>query len=68
LGAEQVNLLPSDKPQDVYEAVASIIREMVDSDASNGHKIALALQGKITRKVSIVLAKGAGVGGGVYGP
>ena len=51
LGAEQVNLLPSERPQDVYEGVAEIVRGLVQRDAEAGDEIAQLLVGKITRKV-----------------
>lgn len=50
-GARQVNLLPADKPQDVYTYVSKLVQQKVDSDAKDGHKIALFMQDKITRKV-----------------
>lgn len=53
LGAEQVNLLPSDKPQDVYEAVAEIVRGLVRRDVADGSQLAKAVDGKISRKVHI---------------
>ncbi|KAK0726334.1 hypothetical protein B0T21DRAFT_371398 [Apiosordaria backusii] len=51
-GAEQVNLIPGERPADVYSAVANIVTESIDKDA-NEHKLdlAIALQGKIVRKV-----------------
>lgn len=51
LGAEQVNLLPSERPQDVYEAVAVIVRELVKKDVEAGLPLAKAIDGKISRKV-----------------
>ncbi|GAB7361731.1 hypothetical protein MBLNU230_g1778t1 [Neophaeotheca triangularis] len=50
-GAEQVNLEPSDRPGDVYTGVLNAVVAEIDEDAANGNKIALKLQGKITRKV-----------------
>lgn len=50
-GARQVNLLPAEKPQDVYTYVSNLVQKRVDSDAKDGHKIALFMQDKITRKV-----------------
>ncbi|ODV80798.1 mitochondrial DNA-directed RNA polymerase [Suhomyces tanzawaensis NRRL Y-17324] len=50
-GARQVNLLPADKPQDVYSFVASLVQKRIDSEAEEGNKYALFLQDKITRKV-----------------
>eukprot|EP00123_Amoebidium_parasiticum_P015875 comp23188_c1_seq1/m.37609 comp23188_c1_seq1/g.37609 ORF comp23188_c1_seq1/g.37609 comp23188_c1_seq1/m.37609 type:complete len:1156 (-) comp23188_c1_seq1:104-3571(-) len=51
LGAEQVNLMPSDKPQDVYQSVADGVCAIVAADAAQDHEMAKLLQGKITRKV-----------------
>lgn len=50
-GAEQVNLEPSDRPGDVYSGVLREVEVQIDEDAAQGNKIALFLQGKITRKV-----------------
>ncbi|KAF2838721.1 DNA/RNA polymerase [Patellaria atrata CBS 101060] len=50
-GASQVNLEPSDRPQDIYSAVANLVRADVEEDARNGDKLAEQLLDKITRKV-----------------
>lgn len=50
-GARQVNLMPSDRPQDVYSHVASLVQERVNKDCENGHEIAKFLSDKINRKV-----------------
>ncbi|KAH0434170.1 DNA-dependent RNA polymerase [Colletotrichum camelliae] len=50
-GAEQVNLAPSDKPADVYSAVANIVKDHIAQDVKTGNPIAMGLNGKITRKV-----------------
>ncbi|KAI1327500.1 DNA-directed RNA polymerase [Xylariaceae sp. FL0255] len=50
-GAEQVNLLPSDRPADVYSAVAELVQKSIEEDAANDYPMALPLLGKITRKV-----------------
>ncbi|KAF2268720.1 DNA/RNA polymerase [Lojkania enalia] len=50
-GASQVNLEPSDRPQDIYTGVAEIVKEMVAEDAEAGNPMAKFLNGKITRKV-----------------
>jgi DNA-directed RNA polymerase len=36
MGAFQVNLLPSEKPQDVYTGVANLVAKRVSQDAANG--------------------------------
>ncbi|KAL1836503.1 hypothetical protein VTJ49DRAFT_5061 [Mycothermus thermophilus] len=50
-GAQQVNLLPGERPADVYAAVAELVKESVAKDAQDGHEFAAALLGKISRKV-----------------
>jgi DNA-directed RNA polymerase len=50
-GAKQVNLIPADRPQDVYSYVASLVQKRVDAEAAEGNQYALFLQDKITRKV-----------------
>ncbi|KAF2241091.1 DNA-directed RNA polymerase mitochondrial precursor [Trematosphaeria pertusa] len=50
-GASQVNLEPSDRPQDIYTGVAEIVKEMVVKDAADGHVVAQFVKDKITRKV-----------------
>ncbi|KAI0406208.1 DNA-directed RNA polymerase [Xylaria palmicola] len=50
-GAEQVNLLPGDRPADVYSAVAELVKESISKDLAAGNFMAKAVDGKITRKV-----------------
>lgn len=50
-GAKQVNLEPGDKPADVYSAVANLVKEAIGKDIEDGEPKAIALDGKITRKV-----------------
>ncbi|EDK40635.2 hypothetical protein PGUG_04733 [Meyerozyma guilliermondii ATCC 6260] len=50
-GARQVNLIPADRPQDVYSFVASLVQKRVDAEAEAGNEYALFLRDKITRKV-----------------
>jgi DNA-directed RNA polymerase len=50
-GATQVNLLPSDFPQDVYTGVCNLVNKAIDEQAANGIEEAVALKGKVTRKV-----------------
>lgn len=50
-GAMQVNLIDSDKPQDVYTEVANIVEQYRIKDAQTGDVIAQAVEGLITRKV-----------------
>lgn len=51
VGAEQVNLEPSDRPSDVYTGVSEYIKEAVAKDAAESHPIAQLLVGRITRKI-----------------
>lgn len=50
-GAFAVNLIPSQKPQDVYSRVVDIVEKMRKKDAANGVKVAERLEGFIERKV-----------------
>ncbi|KAK4044198.1 hypothetical protein C8A01DRAFT_31806 [Parachaetomium inaequale] len=50
-GAQQVNLLPGDRPADVYSAVAELVQEEITRDLADGNEFAQALDGKISRKV-----------------
>ncbi|KAL4920728.1 hypothetical protein BDW62DRAFT_198613 [Aspergillus aurantiobrunneus] len=51
IGAQQVNLEPSDRPSDVYSGVAKFVQESVRREAAQGVPIAKVLEGRITRKV-----------------
>lgn len=50
-GATAVNLVPSDRPQDVYSRVVDIVEQTRQKDADNGDKIACMLEGLVQRKV-----------------
>lgn len=50
-GALAVNLIPSDRPQDVYSRVVDIVEAMRKEDAAKGNKQAAMLEGFIQRKV-----------------
>lgn len=51
-GAKQVNLAPSDRPQDVYAAVSQLVAARVEKDAAaDATHIAAQLVGKINRKI-----------------
>jgi len=50
-GARQVNLLPAERPQDVYTFVSSLVQKRIDDEAEQGDKHAIFLKDKITRKV-----------------
>merc|ERR1719233_2184015 len=51
LGATAVNLVPSNKPQDVYFEIAAIIERKREEDACEGSEIAKILDGYVMRKV-----------------
>jgi DNA-directed RNA polymerase len=51
VGAQQVNLEPSDRPSDVYTGVSEFVKKSVAKDAAEGNKVAQVLDGRITRKV-----------------
>ncbi|KAL5594125.1 hypothetical protein BROUX41_001171 [Berkeleyomyces rouxiae] len=50
-GAKQVNLEPGERPADVYTAVANLVNDLIAKDVKLKNCFALAVQGKITRKV-----------------
>lgn len=50
-GAKQVNLIPADRPQDVYKFVAGLVEKRLETEAEAGNKYAQFLKGKISRKV-----------------
>lgn len=50
-GARQVNLVPADRPQDVYKFVAGLVEKRLEVEAAAGNEYAKFLSGKITRKV-----------------
>lgn len=49
LGAYSVNVLPSDRPQDVYSDVSAIVEKRISKERLDGHPLALMLEGKIQR-------------------
>lgn len=50
-GARQVNLEPSDRPQDIYTGVAELVKEIVEIEAEQGIAAAKFIRGHISRKV-----------------
>lgn len=50
-GAAQVNLVPGERPADVYTAVANLVKASIGDDLKDGNAFAAALEGKITRKI-----------------
>jgi DNA-directed RNA polymerase, mitochondrial len=51
IGGEQVNLIASDRPQDVYSGVSDLVKNRVTEAAAAGDPIAQLVDGKISRKV-----------------
>lgn len=51
IGAQQVNLEPSDRPSDVYTGVCEYVKEAISRDAANGHELAMLLDQRVTRKI-----------------
>ncbi|WEW57393.1 DNA-directed RNA polymerase [Emydomyces testavorans] len=51
VGARQVNLEPSDRPSDIYSAVAEHVHQSINQDAAAGNELAKLLQDKINRKI-----------------
>ncbi|RYP00425.1 hypothetical protein DL764_006524 [Monosporascus ibericus] len=50
-GAQQVNLVPGDRPADVYSAVADLVKQSIAEDVEADNFLGKAVDGKITRKV-----------------
>jgi len=50
MGGLHVNLIPSEKPMDVYAGVMDVVKRFVDQDAASGLSQAIAVQGHIKRK------------------
>lgn len=51
MGAQQVNLIPSDSPSDVYTGVAELVKTSLRKHAEKGNRMAIILKDLITRKV-----------------
>lgn len=50
-GGIQVNLVPGDRPQDVYTGIAKLVGEKVEQLAAQGDEFGLMMRGKVSRKV-----------------
>ena len=50
-GARSVNLLPAERPNDVYSDVCAVVKARVHADALSGNPLAKQLDGKIERKI-----------------
>ncbi|KAJ5367259.1 hypothetical protein N7541_001200 [Penicillium brevicompactum] len=51
VGAQQVNLEPSDRPSDVYTGVCEFVKESIAIDAAEGQELAMLLNNRVTRKI-----------------
>ncbi|KAI8812665.1 hypothetical protein BJ742DRAFT_877325 [Cladochytrium replicatum] len=51
LGAQHVNLVPSDRPADVYSGVANQVRALVQRAAEAGLREAILIKNHVTRKL-----------------
>ncbi len=51
VGAQQVNLVPGDRPSDIYTAVAEMVKAEIANEAAQGDALARQLDGRVTRKV-----------------
>jgi Autographiviridae RNA polymerase len=49
---EAVNLIPADKPQDIYQRVADVVSVRVEEDAAKGDEQAVLWIGKVTRSIT----------------
>lgn len=52
VGGAATNLVPADKPADIYSAIAKVAQAQVDRDAKAGVKYANLWVGKVVRKVA----------------
>lgn len=50
-GGTQVNLVPNDRPQDVYSGIAALVQDKVEAMAAEGDEYGVLLKGKVSRKV-----------------
>ena len=48
---EATNMLPTLRPRDVYQEICEVVKPIIDKDAEGEKKEALALTGKLNRKV-----------------
>ena len=52
IGGKATNLVPSDKPSDIYTEVAAAAEFIVECDALQGNEVAQAWKGKIVRSIA----------------
>ncbi|KAJ2778575.1 DNA-directed RNA polymerase [Coemansia javaensis] len=51
IGATEVNLAPSDRPQDVYSGILRVVERLIEEDARAGVPDAVTLRGRLNRKI-----------------
>jgi DNA-directed RNA polymerase len=63
VGGAAVNLVPGEKPSDIYQIVADVVNRRIAKDVAEGNELAIAWLGHVTRKVTkrpvMTLAYGA---------
>lgn len=52
VGGKAVNLVPSEKPSDIYSEVAAVVSRMVEEDVAEGNEMAKLWLGKIDRGIA----------------
>ena len=52
VGGAAVNLVPCEKPQDIYSRVATVVSQIVEREATEGNEMAALWVGKIDRKMA----------------
>lgn len=52
IGGKATNLVPAEKPSDIYAAVAAAAQRLIDEKAAGGDEVAQKWVGKITRKIT----------------
>lgn len=67
IGGAATNLVPADKPADIYQLVADAANVRVEADASEGNQTAVMWLGKVNRKLSKRPTMTMPYGSGTYG-
>lgn len=67
IGGAATNLVPQDKPADVYQEVVDVVNKIVEDEANKGEEMAQAWLGKIDRKLAKRNVMTVPYGSKVYG-
>jgi DNA-directed RNA polymerase len=67
VGGAATNLLPQERPADIYQKVADAASKIVEQDAANGEVNAVYWRGKVTRKLAKRPTMTLPYGSGQYG-